>query len=117
MATLVSSYKQRESYPWNTSRASPPNAKRPERVVCFRRLKNRIHRLAAIMVSRVLPRALAAGKASWMIKTTWDNLLLLKSARERAGQSPVELDNHTALTAALRRAVRRRSKGWRLLNR
>jgi len=44
------------------------------------------------MVSPVLPRGLAAGKAFWMIKTTWDNLLLLKSAREGAGQSPVELD-------------------------
>ncbi len=45
-----------------------------------------------VMVMRVLPKMLAAGKASWVIKTTWDNLLLLKSARERAGQSTAELE-------------------------
>jgi tetratricopeptide (TPR) repeat protein len=45
-----------------------------------------------VMVTRVLPKTLAAGKASWVIKTTWDNLLLLKAARERAGQSPPELE-------------------------
>ena len=45
------------------------------------------------MANRVLPKALAAAKASWQTKTTWDNLLLLKSARERAGQSPAELDD------------------------
>ncbi len=45
-----------------------------------------------IIASRVLPKALAAGKASWMIKTTWDNLVLLKAARERAHQTPAELD-------------------------
>lgn len=44
------------------------------------------------MVTRVLPKTLAAGKTSWMIKTTWDNLLLLRSARERAGQSIPELE-------------------------
>jgi len=44
------------------------------------------------MVTRVLPKTLAAGKASWVIKTTWDNLLLLKAARERAGQSSPELE-------------------------
>jgi tetratricopeptide (TPR) repeat protein len=44
-----------------------------------------------VMVTRVLSKTLAAGKASWMIKTTWDNLLLLRAARERAGQSPPEL--------------------------
>ncbi len=43
------------------------------------------------IVTRVLPRVLAAAKASWQTKTTWDNLLLLKAARERAGQSPPEL--------------------------
>jgi len=40
----------------------------------------------------VLPKVLAAGKASWTIKTTWDNLLLMKAARERAGQSAPELE-------------------------
>jgi MAP3K TRAFs-binding domain len=42
--------------------------------------------------NRVLPKVLAAGKASWMIKTTWDNLVLLNTARERAGQSVSELE-------------------------
>ncbi len=45
-----------------------------------------------VMVSRVLPKTLAAAKASWMVKTTWDNLLLLKAARERVNQGPPELD-------------------------
>ncbi len=45
-----------------------------------------------VMVSRVLPKTLAAAKASWMVKTTWDNLLLLKAARERVNQRPTELD-------------------------
>jgi hypothetical protein len=44
------------------------------------------------MLGRVFPKLLAAGKASWMIKTTWDNLLLLKAARKRAGQTTGELD-------------------------
>lgn len=44
-----------------------------------------------VMVNRVVAKTLAAGKASWMIKTTWDNLLLLQAARARAGQSPSEL--------------------------
>ena len=39
----------------------------------------------------VLPKALAAGTVSWMIKTTLDNLLILKSARERTAQSSTEL--------------------------
>jgi hypothetical protein len=46
------------------------------------------------MLGRVLPKLLAAGKASWMIKTTWDNLLLLRAARERAGQKTGELDQN-----------------------
>lgn len=41
---------------------------------------------------RVLPRVLAAGNQSWKIRTTCDNLLLLKAARQRAGQSPPQLD-------------------------
>ncbi len=41
---------------------------------------------------RVLPKLLSAGKASWMIKTTRDNLVLLKAARERAGQKTEQLD-------------------------
>jgi tetratricopeptide (TPR) repeat protein len=45
------------------------------------------------MASRVLPKVLAAAKASWQTKTTWDNMLLLKSARERAGHSPEELND------------------------
>jgi hypothetical protein len=44
------------------------------------------------LVNRILPKTLAAGKASWMIETTRDNLLLLKSARDRAGQKTSELD-------------------------
>ena len=44
------------------------------------------------MAQRVLPKMLAAGKASWMIKTTWDNLALLRSARERVGQTIPELE-------------------------
>ncbi|MSV28098.1 MAG: DUF4071 domain-containing protein [Bryobacterales bacterium] len=44
------------------------------------------------LADRVLSKVLDAGNASWQIKTTWDNLLLLRSARERAGQSVPELD-------------------------
>ncbi|MBZ5525584.1 MAG: DUF4071 domain-containing protein [Acidobacteriia bacterium] len=44
------------------------------------------------MVNRVLPKVLAAAKKSWMIRTTCDNLLLLKAARQRAGQNLPELD-------------------------
>jgi hypothetical protein len=44
-----------------------------------------------VMVNRVTAKTLAAGKASWMIKTTWDNLLLLQAARAGMGQSPPEL--------------------------
>jgi len=40
---------------------------------------------------RVLPRALAAAKESWMPQTTWDSLDLLKKARERQGKSVPEL--------------------------
>jgi MAP3K TRAFs-binding domain len=36
----------------------------------------------------VLPRVLAAAKASWMARTTADNLRLLRGARERAGEAP-----------------------------
>ncbi len=45
-----------------------------------------------VMVTRVLPKTLAAAKASWMVETTWNNLLLLKAARERVNQRPPELD-------------------------
>ena len=44
------------------------------------------------MAGRVLPKLLAAGKASWMIKTTRDNLAMLKAGRGRAGQSTAQLD-------------------------
>jgi hypothetical protein len=39
----------------------------------------------------VLPKVLLAGRATWMVKTTWDNLALLKAARERAGEDAREL--------------------------
>ncbi len=45
-----------------------------------------------VMATRVLPKVLAAAKASWMIETTRDNLLLLKAARERVNQLPAELE-------------------------
>src|SRR3974390_3135163 len=44
------------------------------------------------MATRVLPKVLAAGKASWMIETTLKNLRLLKAARERDGQALPQLD-------------------------
>ena len=44
------------------------------------------------LLTRVLPKVLATGKASWIIKTTWDNLLFLKAAREQAAQPTAELD-------------------------
>ena len=44
------------------------------------------------LATRVLPKVLAAGKASWMIETTMKNLNLLKAAREREGQAPAQLD-------------------------
>jgi tetratricopeptide (TPR) repeat protein len=44
------------------------------------------------LATRVLPKVLNAGKASWMIETTMKNLNLLKSAREREGQAPAQLD-------------------------
>jgi tetratricopeptide (TPR) repeat protein len=44
------------------------------------------------LVNKVLPKVLATGKASWMVKTTRDNLLLLKAARERAGHVITDLD-------------------------
>ena len=40
---------------------------------------------------RILPKALVAASAGWMVETTRDNLLLLKAARERAGQNLTEL--------------------------
>ncbi len=44
------------------------------------------------IASRVLPKVLAAGKSSFNLDTTLKNLRLLKSARERDGQSPPQLD-------------------------
>ena len=44
------------------------------------------------LATRVLPKVLAAAKASWMIETTMKNLNLLKAAREREGQAPAQLD-------------------------
>jgi hypothetical protein len=41
---------------------------------------------------RVLPKVLRYAKAGWMAETTRNNLLLLKAARERAGQTTPELD-------------------------
>lgn len=49
------------------------------------------------LANRVLPKVLSAGKASWMVKTTMDNLLLLKAAREGSGQEVpalLEVINH-----------------------
>jgi hypothetical protein len=48
------------------------------------------------LVNRVLPRVLLAAKASWQIKTTCDNILLLRAARERAGQDVSELEQTIA---------------------
>ncbi len=44
------------------------------------------------MATRVLPKVLAAGKNSFNLETTLKNLRLLKSARERDGQPPPQLD-------------------------
>ncbi len=44
------------------------------------------------MASRVLPKVLATGKASWMIQTTMNNLKLLKSVREQGGPALPQLD-------------------------
>jgi tetratricopeptide (TPR) repeat protein len=44
------------------------------------------------MISRVLPKVLNATQKPWMIRTTCDNLLLLKAARQRAGQQTTELE-------------------------
>jgi tetratricopeptide (TPR) repeat protein len=44
------------------------------------------------LATRVLPKVLNAGKASWMIDTTMKNLNLLKAAREREGQALGQLD-------------------------
>ena len=40
----------------------------------------------------VLPKALAAARSGWMVRTTLENLLLLKSALERAGRQTPELE-------------------------
>ncbi len=44
------------------------------------------------MAGRALPKVLDAGKDSWRIKTTRENLAMLKEARERAGQPVPELE-------------------------
>ena len=41
---------------------------------------------------RVLPKVLAAAKASWVTKTTRDNLVLMKQARARTGLSLPQLE-------------------------
>lgn len=43
------------------------------------------------MASRVLPKTLAAAKASWMSKTTLGNLIMLRKARERQNLQTKEL--------------------------
>ncbi len=43
------------------------------------------------MAARVLPKVMAAAEASWMIKTTRDNLVLLNQARQHASQAIPEL--------------------------
>jgi flagellar motility protein MotE (MotC chaperone) len=40
----------------------------------------------------VLLKLLSTAKASWMTKTTRDNLMLLRLARQRAGQDSAEFD-------------------------
>jgi len=52
--------------------------------------------------ARVLPRALAAARESWMLKTTLGNLELLAQARARLGEALPLLDE---ITAELRRAA------------
>lgn len=42
--------------------------------------------------ANVLPKVLVGAKESWKIKTTRDNLVLLKGARERSGQTVPQLD-------------------------
>ena len=44
------------------------------------------------LVMRVLPKVIRCAKAAWMAETTQSNLLLLKAARKRAGESTPELD-------------------------
>lgn len=44
------------------------------------------------LVNRVLPKVLTATSKAWMIRTTCDNMLLLKAARERAGFQIPQLD-------------------------
>ncbi len=44
------------------------------------------------LATRVLPKVLAAGKTSFNLETTLKNLRLLKTARERDGQAPPQLD-------------------------
>jgi hypothetical protein len=44
------------------------------------------------LVMRVLPKVLRSAKAAWMAETTRNNLLLLKAARQRAGEPTSELD-------------------------
>jgi hypothetical protein len=44
------------------------------------------------LAMRVLPKVLRSAKAAWMVETTQNNLLLLKAARERGGESTPELD-------------------------
>jgi tetratricopeptide (TPR) repeat protein len=44
------------------------------------------------LAMRVLPKVLRCAKAAWMAETTQNNLLLLKAARERAGEPTPELD-------------------------
>lgn len=42
--------------------------------------------------AKVLPRVIAQGRESWMLKTTSDNLKLLKEALQRQGEASPELD-------------------------
>ena len=54
------------------------------------------------LVNRILPKTLAAGKASWMIETTRDNLLLLKSARDRGSENVRTGRKHSGSRRAVR---------------
>ena len=44
------------------------------------------------MAAGVLPRVLAAAAYAWMTETTYNNLLLLRKARERQGQTLPNLE-------------------------
>jgi len=44
------------------------------------------------MAAKVLPKVLAAANASWMTETTFNNLIMLRKAREQQGQTASQLE-------------------------